>query len=156
MAAGVLIRRTVPAMAVTLAIFAAVQVIWPQFVRPYLITPVTANHPFNPALIDRLEMGGPGGHTTVFSGVNLPGAWVVTNNVTAASGQPSLVPRRRLAGTVHSRRAAALGRLHLRQVVTYQPASRYWAFQWYETGIFLFLALALAGFCFWWVRRRLA
>jgi hypothetical protein len=40
-------------------------------------------------------------------------------------------------------------------VLTYQPASRYWAFQWYETAIFLALALALAGFSFWWVRRRL-
>ena len=49
---------------------------------------------------------------------------------------------------------AYLGRLHLRQLVTYQPASRYWAFQWYETAIFLTLALALGGVCFWWVRRR--
>ncbi|HMD92346.1 MAG TPA: hypothetical protein VKG80_06860 [Trebonia sp.] len=48
---------------------------------------------------------------------------------------------------------ASLARLHLRQVETYQPASRYWAFQWYETAIFLALALALAGFCFWRLRR---
>jgi ABC-type lipopolysaccharide export system ATPase subunit len=26
---------------------------------------------------------------------------------------------------------------------------------WAETGIFQALALALAGFCFWWIRRRL-
>ena len=32
---------------------------------------------------------------------------------------------------------ASIGGLHLRQLVTYQPASRYWAFQWYETAIFL-------------------
>jgi hypothetical protein len=37
--------------------------------------------------------------------------------------------------------------------VTYQPASRYWLLQWYETAIYLALALALAGFCFWWIRR---
>jgi hypothetical protein len=40
-------------------------------------------------------------------------------------------------------------------VLTYQPASRYWAFQRYEMVIFLVLALLLAGFIFWWVRRRL-
>jgi len=46
--------------------------------------------------------------------------------------------------------------------VTYQPASRYWAFQRYETATFLAvalavaLALALTGFCFWWIRRRLS
>ena len=38
--------------------------------------------------------------------------------------------------------------------VTYQPAGRYWALQWDETAIFVVLALALAGFCLWWTRRR--
>ena len=38
--------------------------------------------------------------------------------------------------------------------MTYQPASRYWAFQWYETAIFLGLAVILAGLCFWQIRRR--
>ena len=33
--------------------------------------------------------------------------------------------------------------------------SRYWPLQGAETGIFLTLALVLAGFCFWWIRRRL-
>jgi hypothetical protein len=47
-----------------------------------------------------------------------------------------------------------VGALHLRQLVTYQPASHYWPLQWAETGIFLALALALAGLCYWWVRRR--
>jgi hypothetical protein len=40
--------------------------------------------------------------------------------------------------------------------VTYQPGSRYWAFQWYETAIFLGLSLILAGLCFWRIRRRLS
>lgn len=51
---------------------------------------------------------------------------------------------------------AAVGRLGLRQLVTYQPASRYWAFQWQETAIFMVLALALAGACAWWIRRRVS
>src|SRR5262249_31505893 len=45
--------------------------------------------------------------------------------------------------------ASAFASLHAQLLVTYQPASRYWALQWYETGIFLAAALALAGFCFW-------
>jgi hypothetical protein len=42
------------------------------------------------------------------------------------------------------------------QTITYQPASRYWPFQWAETGVFVVLALALAAFSAWWIRRRLA
>jgi len=45
---------------------------------------------------------------------------------------------------------------HLREVLTYQPVSRYWTFQWYELTIFIALALLLAGFSWWWVRRRIS
>lgn len=34
--------------------------------------------------------------------------------------------------------------------MTYQPASRYWAFQWIETVIYL----ALCGSCLWWINRN--
>jgi hypothetical protein len=44
--------------------------------------------------------------------------------------------------------------LHLREVMTYQPADRYWPFQGFELAIFLALALGLVGLCFWWIRRR--
>jgi hypothetical protein len=40
--------------------------------------------------------------------------------------------------------------------VTYQPASRFWPFQCYETAIYAALAFGLAGFCFWRLRHRLA
>jgi hypothetical protein len=46
--------------------------------------------------------------------------------------------------------------LHLRQAVTYQPGSRFWALQGIETGLLLAVAVLLVVFCFWWVRRRLA
>ena len=49
---------------------------------------------------------------------------------------------------------ASIGRLHLRQLVTYQPASRYWAFQWYEAAIFMLLALLLVAYCYSRVSRR--
>jgi hypothetical protein len=40
----------------------------------------------------------------------------------------------------------------LREVLTYQHADRYWPFQAIETAIFL----ALAGSCFWCIRRRIS
>jgi hypothetical protein len=50
---------------------------------------------------------------------------------------------------------ACVTSLHLRELLTYQPANRYWPFQLYETGIFLAVALLLSGFCVWWIRHRL-
>jgi len=40
---------------------------------------------------------------------------------------------------------ACLASHGIKVALTYQPASRFWAFQWYECGIFLALALSLAG-----------
>ena len=42
----------------------------------------------------------------------------------------------------------------IRVTESYQPLSHYWPLQWAETGLFLALALALAGFCFWRLGRR--
>ena len=42
------------------------------------------------------------------------------------------------------------------EVVTYQPPNRFWAFQTYETLLFVVASAALAGLCVWWVRRRLS
>jgi hypothetical protein len=42
------------------------------------------------------------------------------------------------------------------QVLTYQPASRYWTFQGFEAAIFAGLAAALIGLSVWWVHHRLA
>ena len=41
-----------------------------------------------------------------------------------------------------------------RAYVTYQPASRFWAFQGIETGIFVLLAAALLAATFWVLKRR--
>ena len=49
-----------------------------------------------------------------------------------------------------------MDKLGIREVISYQPASRYWPLQFIETAIFLALALALARFCFWLLGRRRA
>jgi len=43
---------------------------------------------------------------------------------------------------------------HLRQSVTYQPASRFWPLQRAETALYLVLAAGLGWLCVWRVRRR--
>ena len=44
----------------------------------------------------------------------------------------------------------------LASVLERASASRYRAFQWTETAIYVALALALTGYCFWRIRRRLS
>jgi len=104
--------------------------------------------------------GGPAGRGSFFVGItpNLPGAWLGSSKVTTAAGSTALGRTPSACGQTSSYNAcaAAISRMHLRQVLVYQPASRFWAFQWYETAIYFALALVLAGFCVWWVRRRVS
>jgi hypothetical protein len=87
-----------------------------------------------------------GNGTAVFTGVGR-----CPNRIPVAPGRPHAhgVP-----GTL-----AALQRCidsyHLRNVVTYQPASRYWPLQWTEAAFFVAMAVALGAACVWVVRRRL-
>jgi hypothetical protein len=150
--AGVLIRRTVPAMAVTLAVFAAVQIIMPNWVRPHLVPPAHATTAVTVNLND-IKMASSGQLTVPVN--NMPGAWILSNQTITTSGHLFILPVTPAcqSGTQQACQAW-LASQHLRRVIGYQPASRYWAFQWYETAIFLALALALAGFCVWWIRYR--
>jgi hypothetical protein len=158
--AGLLIRRTVPAMAATLAVFAAVLSGFASRVRFHLIPPLHLTSPLNMSWVTETGIGGPAGPNSLLVAItpNVPGAWISSSQVTTAAGSTSLGPPPLGCGANSTYRActAAIGRLHLRQVLVYQPGSRFWALQWYETAIYLALALALAGFCVWWVRRRVS
>jgi hypothetical protein len=154
--AGLLIRRTVPAMAVTLAAFAAAEVAMAQWVRPHLITPVRAIVPLNVGTLQGLLISN-NSKMIVQGAVNKPGAWILSNQTIDPAGHVFTgPPTTACVSQTNSFQAcqASVSRLHLRQLVTYQPASRFWALQGYETAIFLTAALALAGLCFWWVSRR--
>lgn len=74
-----------------------------------------------------------------------------SGQVFTGPADPSICGRNATPGTCRE----WLGTLGLRQDITYHPASHFWSLQWAETGIFLALAGLLAGFCFWWLRRRL-
>jgi ABC-type transport system involved in multi-copper enzyme maturation permease subunit len=160
--AGLLIRRTLPAMAVTLAVYTAVIIAFPGWVRPHLIPPAQATSTLSLASIANMPgVGASNGYLSLLPGSAAapPGAWVISSSqLTTPDGRaPSSEP----AGPCGSPAPAAaqacndyIESLHLRQTVTYQPASRYWAVQWAETAIYLALALALAGISFWWINRN--
>src|ERR1700735_2802287 len=85
--AGVLIRRTVPAIAVTLVVFAAVQLVMPQLVRPHLIAPVRTTAALNAGSAG-LSMTIPqsGSPMTVVGPVSKPGTWVLSNQTIGPAG----------------------------------------------------------------------
>ena len=155
--AGVLIRRTVPAMAATLATFLFIQIAWPIWVRPHLIPPAHAFVALTAANIPDADLAvGPGGSTIIAP--NLPGMTGRLDHLHTEHrpGRPPVQreQRQRLPGKRPQACTNTLSSLHLRAVIAYQPAGRFWALQWAETGVFLAAALVLAGFCFWSIRRR--
>jgi ABC-type transport system involved in multi-copper enzyme maturation permease subunit len=155
--AGVLIRRTVPAMAATLATFLLIQIGWPVWVRPHLIPPARMFVALTAVNIPNAGLAvGPGGSTILVPRLSdMTGNWTISTQNINPAGRPFDVSNvRACQGNTPRACDNTLSSLHLRAVIAYQPASRFWALQWYETGIFLAAALALAGFCFWWIRRR--
>jgi ABC-2 family transporter protein len=180
---GMLVRRTLTAMALTLVVFVVVQIAMPLLVRPHLIPPIRSTIGVSASNLDGL-MVPPGGGSprarlqapaTGTDAGRFAGAWVLSSQTIDASGRavdtipvsrsgpcgpprggPAQPPAGAAPGAGLSACFAEINRLGYRQRVTYQPSSRFWAFQWHETGIYAALALGLAGFCFWWLRRRFA
>ena len=141
--AGALIRRTVPAMAVTLGGFIAVRVAVTLWLRPHYISAVTAvrSLPAQPQLT--------GSYWLLSQGTRNPAGQLMAapQDQAAAFGVPvSSLPRacaglaKPTGGLTSACRAALTG---FRSFVTYQPASRFWPFQGIETGVFIVLAAIL-------------
>lgn len=173
---GILVRRTLPAMAITLTVFVAVQVAMPLLARPHFMAPVKSTIELPQAKIDFLGFQGHGGplRLSLESQVATdPGAWVLSSRLIDASGKTVGVtlPVSTSSGPCAPEPPGARGerpeqalspclnelkRLGYRHELTYHPASRFWTFQWYETAVYTVLSLGLAGLCFWLVRRRLS
>jgi hypothetical protein len=153
-AAGLLLRRTIPAMAVTLVVFAAIQVLVPFFVRPHLIPPVRTTYAASAVEIsvlstsaDSLKVAGISGH---------PGAWILGNRFVGATGHTvTSLPSACLSAFNGPGGFSSCLALHgIKIAVSYQPASHYWELQSAEMGLYLVLAAGLGGLCYWAVRRR--
>jgi ABC-2 family transporter protein len=155
-AAGLLLRRTVPAMAATLGVYLGALLAVTMGLRAHLLphkTVVTA--------LTRENIKGigihHGGSVEVFASNGGVSGWIVSKAITDANGNPF---------TAHAD-PSVCGRdsdprscfnwvvdQHLQQRISYLPESRFWALQFAESGIFLAAALLLVGFTFWWLRRR--
>jgi hypothetical protein len=164
-AIGMLLKRTVAAMAVTLAALAAVLVLVPLFVRPYLLPPQVDTV----AIVGRdiTNITGDDTYGILEIGVrNPPGAWVLANETVDPAGNvvtrlPDFVqncvprPGHDAGPPPHGSIEACMGQLGAhgyQQRLTYQPGSRFWPLQWLELALFLAMTALLTWFCFRRVR----
>jgi hypothetical protein len=194
--AGLLLRRTIPAMVVTLFGFIGLRYVVEDSLRPHYMSPLKVTMPFDPLF------PGADGDTGVLSSsdqvsqetVNRAGHVLSQNgNIGPTSGEvavsskgtvtlrgvgqcvgkapnpqvgrplnvsanPSVTPEHPggVVGSLDKIVTTCAHRYGLHQIVSYQPLSRYWPFQMYEAALFVAVALVLAGFSLWWIRRRMA
>ncbi|MEV2254528.1 transporter [Streptomyces sp. NPDC050147] len=159
-ALGLVIRRTLAAMATTLVAYTAVQITVPMWIRPHLAASDQTTVPITTGIPISIQEDA----KEVVAHPEVPGAWETSQQTLNAAGQPSSLPSsfaeciRTESGSPTAQQfdgcIADLGAQGYQQQVTYQPAGNFWTLQWAETGLYLAIALALTGFCAWWIRRR--
>jgi hypothetical protein len=140
--AGMLIRRVVPAIVTALAVYAGVAVAAGGFLRQHYRAPL------------------------VTSNLDVPGsAWIISQQWTTKGGQPASPSAlsQVLQGTQFPGKGGVPQSLDAWQYLvqhgytqwtTYQPANRFWLFQWIESGWLLALSVLLIALTVWLVRRR--
>jgi ABC-2 family transporter protein len=175
-AVGLVIRRSVPAMAVTLALFIAVQVAVPLWVRPHLSPPTGQTVTFSATKLGSITANGVGEPVSITLTTGSPGDWILSNTTVDRSGAAVAVPswlirclpgppppgsaqaQVQVRGGPGDPLAACFDRLNAegyRQRVVFQPQDHFWRLQWAESAFFLGLSGLLTGFGFWWTRKRL-
>jgi hypothetical protein len=141
--AGMLIRRVVPAIAATLAIYAGLAVAAGMYLRQHYLTPLVIRNNF------------PLGSAQVLSRWWTKGGHPVSQSVASQVLQGAPAQAAGKGGVPQSIGAVQYLSQHgFTQWISYQPASRFWPFQWIEGGWLLALSVLLIAVTVWLVRRR--
>ena len=168
-ALGLVIRRALPAMAATLVLVVAVQVVMPMAVQAHLLPMKEATARLTHDNVTEVRgTGAPDQGLVVIDKIEIsigrPDAWVTSNVTLDPSGRvldsypdwvSDCVPGPGATGSEETVQACfqRLADEGYRQRVRYLPGSSFWTLQLVETGILLALAGLLTGFCFWRIRR---
>jgi hypothetical protein len=172
---GLIVRRSVPAMALALAVYVVIQIAVPLWVRPHLVPALTTSTVISHTTLDGIGID-ESGEITITTRVP-KGAWTLSSQTVDAGGRAVALPAwfsncvppppgpggpqggrvsfEPRAGSLD----ACLARLTdqgYRQQVVYQPAGHFWPLQWVESGLYLSASGVLAALSFWWTRRRLS
>jgi len=148
--AGMLIRRVVPAIAATLALYAALAFAAGGFLRQHYLTPLVTSNPNVPGSAWIMSQWWTKGGKFAFAG--FPPDSIISRfcpkgptGPVGPHGKPKVVAI-----------AECLTPHGYTQWTSYQPASRFWPFQWIEGGWLLALSVLLIAATVWLVRRRAA
>ncbi|MEI5031863.1 hypothetical protein RB201_00090 [Streptomyces sp. S1A(2023)] len=87
-ALGLVIRRTLAAMATRLVVYAAVQITVPIWVRPHLVAPDQTTVPITTGIPISIQEGA----KQIVAHPEVPGAWETSQQILNAAGQPSSLP----------------------------------------------------------------
>ncbi|MCE7008418.1 ABC transporter permease [Kibdelosporangium philippinense] len=167
---GILLRRTVVAMAATLVLYVVVQLVVPLLLRPHMMPPDTQTLAINEDTITLTRIDNTGKITDLGT-ETVPNSWLLSNDTIDASGTKVMLgeaaglaecnlpaPSLRVPPPQNYRETcfAKLSSLGYQQQLTYQPASRFWALQAIETAFYLVLTALLTWLTFRLVRRHLS
>ncbi|MEH1124969.1 hypothetical protein [Micromonospora sp. CPCC 206061] len=140
LAVGLLVRRSVPAMAITLAVFAAVMaglaMVRPYYAEPKVEKPALAAGPTVFAVHEDWTLGTVFRHT---DGRDVPASTAAELCPQPAESAPD---------------TACLARHGIEVLDKYHPGRRFWRFQWIEAGILVAGAVLIGGLTLARVSRR--
>jgi hypothetical protein len=145
--AGMLVRRVVPAIVATLAVYLGLAFGIAPLLRSHYLAPlVTTSNAFNV----------PGTFTA-----SIISQWFTKDGRFAFGGNPPFSILNRFCSSGPSGKsgpsfAQCLAPHGYTQWTSYQPATRFWPFQWIEGGWLLALSVLLIAATIWLVRRRAA
>jgi hypothetical protein len=135
-AAGAVLRRTLPAIAVTLAV---------------TVTAILCFFFFNVrthyAPLERVVLDIPAANA-------LTGSDVMIENVAFIGPDGRERPFFELSNCPPGQERSCLVESDIRQVIYYHPASRYWRFQWTEAALLLAASVVLGAVAVFWAARR--
>ncbi|MFG3686600.1 ABC transporter permease [Micromonospora sp. NPDC047740] len=173
--AGLVTRRTLPAMALTLAGLLAVRILVTEWIRPLAVAPRVVSMPLDSDTTGYGSGGnillGVGPSTLQPATPDIPDAWIQSVRIVDAAGEPLTAQVLRATcptlgqgsgGPAGPAPEAARQRMHdcvarisadYHEVVTYQPGDRYWTFQWWELALFGFVTALLCGYAYYHLRR---
>jgi hypothetical protein len=146
---AVLLRRVLPALALGVGLVVVLHLAVMTWLRPKFISPISSiwlngPAPFGPR--DWVIQGGTGSTSYVY--VDLAGDHITLAQAQALCGQVTDAASK-------NSWSSCLQARHLGELIQYQPADRFWAFQAIETALIAGMALAFLAISVWWLRKRM-